>query len=109
MDKNSNNNENNNDDQPPDNDNKKNSINWDGIWPMPDWTINEPFSFNSPTGMNADKNPFVWDLSHNFGSARGNTLNNLLEALEEAIDANLENNYLNSKVIDLYSKYSDKD
>ena len=111
MDKNSNNNSNDNDNSSNEDIDKPKGVNWDGIWKMPDWTNNGSFAFMFPfeTDSNQDpQNSFIWNAPF-FQSPVDDSLNNLLEALEDAVEANLENAYLNSKVIDSYSKYKVKD
>jgi hypothetical protein len=89
--------------------NKIEGIDWDQIWQIPDG-LNGPNSYIYPFNINSG-NIQNYDQMENFINETFDTINNqsslleeLFSAIEDAIDADFQNEYINSKIKDLYFK-----
>lgn len=89
---------------------KIDGINWDQIWQIPDG-LNGPNSYIYPfyisTGsiQNSDQmDNFINETFEVSNINSSSLLEELFSAIEDAIDADFQNEYLNSKVKDLYFK-----
>ena len=84
-------------------------INWDQIWQIPDG-LNGPNSYIYPFYINCDNiqnlNQIENLINESFDSNESSSylLEELFSAIEDAIDADFQNEYLNSKIKDIYFK-----
>jgi hypothetical protein len=84
-------------------------INWDQIWQIPD-DLNGPNSYiypfyiNSNNIQNSDQmKNFIYE-TFDFSKNSSSLIDDLLSAIEDAIDADFQNEYINSKIKDIYFK-----
>lgn len=82
-------------------------INWDQIWQIPDGLNGPnsyiyPFYINSNNIQNSDQMENFVNETFDFSKNSSSLLDDLFSAIEDAIDADFQNEYLNSKIKDIY-------